>query len=77
MIPQQASENKQEMEVLKGKLAEETVKLEQRKKHIDIELADIQPLVDEAKKAVGNIKSESLSEIRYVTMVTPHDSHHG
>eukprot|EP00116_Pleurobrachia_bachei_P000920 sb/3461182/ len=61
---QQASENKQEMEVLKGKLAEETVKLEQRKKAIDIELQDIQPLVDEAKAAVGNIKSEDLSEIR-------------
>ena len=50
---QQASENKQEMEVLKTNLGEETVKLEQRKKAIDIELADIQPLVDEAKKAVG------------------------
>ena len=50
---QEASEKKQEMEVLKTNLGEETVKLEQRKKAIDIELADIQPLVDEAKKAVG------------------------
>ena len=31
---------------------------------IDAELVDIMPLVEEAQKAVGSIKSESLSEIR-------------
>ena len=36
-----------------------------RKKNIDEELAEIEPLVREAKEAVGNIKSDALSEIRY------------
>jgi dynein heavy chain 2 len=35
-----------------------------RKKAIDAELAEIEPLIQEASAAVGNIKSESLSEIR-------------
>jgi dynein heavy chain 2 len=35
-----------------------------RKKAIDVELAEIEPLIQEASAAVGNIKSESLSEIR-------------
>ncbi|XP_077984893.1 cytoplasmic dynein 2 heavy chain 1-like [Glandiceps talaboti] len=61
---QNASEQKTEIEALKGKTAEENVKLEKRKKAIDIELSEIEPLVKEAKQAVGNIKSESLSEIR-------------
>ena len=52
------------MEVLKQKLSEESLKLEQRKKAIDIELSEIEPAVREAQQAVGNIKSESLSEIR-------------
>ncbi|XP_065833043.1 cytoplasmic dynein 2 heavy chain 1-like isoform X2 [Oscarella lobularis] len=59
-----ASEQKSEMEVLKQKLSEESLKLEQRKKAIDIELSEIEPAVREAQQAVGNIKSESLSEIR-------------
>lgn len=35
-----------------------------RKKAIDLELAEIEPLIQEASAAVGNIKPESLSEIR-------------
>jgi dynein heavy chain 2 len=35
-----------------------------RKKAIDMELAEIEPLIQEAGAAVGNIKPESLSEIR-------------
>ena len=52
------------METVRQKLAEESYKLEQRKKAIDIELSEIEPLVNQARQAVGNIKSESLSEIR-------------
>ena len=44
--------------------AEENKKLEKRKTAIDAELAEIQPLVEEAKTAVGNIKTETLGEIR-------------
>lgn len=42
-----------------------TLFLDSRKKAIDVELAEIEPLVREAKEAVGNIKSEALTEIRY------------
>ena len=56
------------MEVLKQKQGEESVKLEKRKKAIDIELSEIEPLIREAKDAVGNIKPDSLSEIRSLRM---------
>lgn len=56
------------METLKQKQGEESVKLEKRKKAIEIELSEIEPLVQEAKDAVGNIKPESLSEIRSLRM---------
>ena len=52
------------METLKKQAAEENKKLEKRKGEIDNELAEIQPLVEEAKAAVGNIKNETLGEIR-------------
>lgn len=61
---QNASEQKSEMEVLKKQAAEENRKLEKRKVEIDAELAEIAPLVEEAKTAVGNIKNETLGEIR-------------
>ena len=63
-----ASESKSEMETLKQKQGEESVKLEKRKKAIEIELSEIEPLVKEAKDAVGDIKPESLSEIRSLRM---------
>ncbi len=63
-IPQSASEQKIEMESLQKQAAEENKKLEKRKHEIEDELAEIEPLVKEAKAAVGNIKSETLGEIR-------------
>ncbi|XP_053312461.1 cytoplasmic dynein 2 heavy chain 1 isoform X2 [Spea bombifrons] len=65
---QNASDQKTEMEKIKHKLAEESVKIEERKQKIEDELKEVQPLVDEAKRAVGNIKPESLSEIRSLRM---------
>ena len=56
------------METLKQKQGEESLKLEKRKKAIEIELSEIEPLVQEAKDAVGNIKPETLSEIRALRM---------
>ena len=56
------------METLKQKQGEESLKLEKRKKAIEIELSEIEPLVQEAKNAVGNIKPDSLSEIRSLRM---------
>ncbi|KAM8977653.1 cytoplasmic dynein 2 heavy chain 1 [Pelodytes ibericus] len=65
---QNASDQKTEMEKIKQKIAEESVKIEERKRKIEDELKEVQPLVDEAKQAVGNIKPESLSEIRSLRM---------
>jgi len=61
---QKATEQKNEMEVLKLQQSEERVKLEKRKKAIDIELSEVEPLFQEAQRAVGNIEPETLSEIR-------------
>ncbi|KAF0030538.1 hypothetical protein F2P81_017269 [Scophthalmus maximus] len=65
---QNASDQKTEMERIKGKMAQEVSKIEERKAKIDDELKEVQPLVDEAKRAVGNIKPEALSEIRSLRM---------
>ncbi|CAG6004611.1 unnamed protein product [Menidia menidia] len=65
---QNASDQKTEMEKIKGKMAQEVSKIEERKANIDDELKEVQPLVDEAKRAVGNIKPEALSEIRSLRM---------
>ncbi|KAG8523219.1 Cytoplasmic dynein 2 heavy chain 1, partial [Galemys pyrenaicus] len=65
---QDASEQKTELERLKHKIAEEVIKIEERKNKIDDELKEVRPLVNEAKLAVGNIKPESLSEIRSLRM---------
>eukprot|EP00073_Rattus_norvegicus_P049160 XP_017451443.1 PREDICTED: cytoplasmic dynein 2 heavy chain 1-like isoform X1 [Rattus norvegicus] len=65
---QDASEQKTELERLKHRIAEEVVKIEERKSKIDDELKEVQPLVNEAKLAVGNIRPESLSEIRSLRM---------
>ena len=65
---QAASEQKNEMEKIRQHQNEERVMLEKRKKAIDIELSDVEPLVAESKKAVGNIKPETLAEIRALRM---------
>uniref|UniRef100_A0A8C9YHS7 Cytoplasmic dynein 2 heavy chain 1 n=1 Tax=Sander lucioperca TaxID=283035 RepID=A0A8C9YHS7_SANLU len=65
---QNAGDQKTEMEKIKGKMAQEVSKIEERKAKIDHELKEVQPLVDEAKRAVGNIKPEALSEIRSLRM---------
>lgn len=56
------------MEKLKEKQGVEAEKLAKRKKQIEGELSEIGPILEEAKKAVGNIKPESLSEIRVLRM---------
>lgn len=61
---QGAGEQKMEMEDLKVKIEQENKVLSKRKAEIDVELKEVQPILDEAQKAVGQIKLESLSEIR-------------
>ncbi|XP_051482944.1 cytoplasmic dynein 2 heavy chain 1 isoform X1 [Apus apus] len=65
---QSASEQKTEMEKIKHRIAEEAAEIEERKIKIENELKEVQPLINEAKLAVGNIKPESLSEIRSLRM---------
>ncbi|CAG9772440.1 unnamed protein product [Ceutorhynchus assimilis] len=59
-----ANAHKEEMEVLKQKTENENVQLVKRKAEIEEELSEVEPLIQEARSAVGNIKTESLSEIR-------------
>ncbi|CAF4638011.1 unnamed protein product [Rotaria sp. Silwood1] len=59
-----AGTQKVEMEHLAVKVNEETVFIERQKREIDAELAETQPLVDQAKQAVGSLRSETLVEIR-------------
>lgn len=60
-----ASEDQRlELEDIKAKTEKETQKLQIRKKEIDAELQQIEPVLMQAKAAVGSIRSESLAEIR-------------
>ena len=59
-----ANTQKSEMQGLKANTLKEEKSISERKKVIDEELKEIEPLIAEAKKAVGNIKSETLTEIR-------------
>lgn len=66
-----AVEQKKEMETLKVQLGHEESKLLVRKEAIERELSDVEPIVRQAKSAVGDIKSESLSEIRSLRAPPP------
>ena len=66
-----ANKQKVEMEDLKGDTMKEQAALNERKKKIEIEMAEIEPLIKEAKKAVGNIKSSTLSEVRSLRAPPP------
>ncbi|KAK5644082.1 hypothetical protein RI129_007927 [Pyrocoelia pectoralis] len=59
-----ANTQKHEMENLKQHTEKESVYLAKRKKEIEEELSEVKPLIEAARTAVGNIKAESLSEIR-------------
>lgn len=59
-----ANVHKEKMETLKQQTEKENVLLVKRKKEIEQELAEVEPLIQEARAAVGNIKPEALSEIR-------------
>eukprot|EP00899_Mesostigma_viride_P029629 jgi/Mesvir1/9851/Mv22388-RA.1 len=65
---QKASDSKNEVEKLQRRLAEEEVAMKKKSEEIDKELADVQPMIDAARKAVGGIKSDNLNEIRSLKM---------
>lgn len=59
-----ANDQKTNMLELKKKTQESSEQLKVRQKEIQKELAEVEPILAEASMAVGQIKSEALSEIR-------------
>ena len=59
-----SSDRRSEVVEVRKTVADNTKETEQRKGVIEGELAEIQPILDEAKEAVGGIKSNDLNEIR-------------
>lgn len=66
-----ASDQKREMETLNVQLLEEEEKTVSRKIVIERELKEVEPIVKSALAAVGDIKSESLAEIRSLRAPPP------
>ena len=64
----QASERKVEVEQLQKTLGGEEAKLNVRKDQIQNELKEIQPILNEARAAVGGIKKDNINEIRAFKM---------
>ena len=58
------SEQKNEVTTLQSTLAGEESKLIERKSAIEHELSGVQPILQQAKDAVGGIKKDNLNEIR-------------
>ena len=65
---QNASQQKSHMQDLKGQTMDEEKNINIRKREIDIEMAEIEPLVIQAKKAVANIKNATIAEVRALRM---------
>ncbi|CAD0198891.1 unnamed protein product [Chrysodeixis includens] len=58
------TDHKDEMQTLKRNIEVENEKLQAQKKEIEAELAAVEPIIAEARSAVGDIRPESLSEVR-------------
>jgi dynein heavy chain 2 len=65
---QQAAERRQETEQLEKEAQRDQEANAVEKDNIEKELAEIQPILEAAKKAVGSIKSDHLNEIRALKM---------
>ena len=59
-----STERRNEVGEVKRTVADNEEKTKARKQDIEGELAEIQPILDSAKQAVGSIKAEHLNEIR-------------
>mmetsp|Transcript_41826 Transcript_41826/g.82044 ORF Transcript_41826/g.82044 Transcript_41826/m.82044 type:complete len:4055 (+) Transcript_41826:307-12471(+) len=70
-----ASERRTEVSALQKVLAVEEKNLNARKKEINAELTDVQPILDSAKEAVSGIKKDNLNEIRALRMPPPVIAH--
>lgn len=65
---EQKAERKQEVEALQAKCAEDQELIEARKAAVEHELSHVQPQVDAAQAAVGELKQASLNEIKAFRM---------
>nr|BBC28429.1 cytoplasmic dynein 1b heavy chain [Yamagishiella unicocca] len=63
-----AADRRKEVEVLKKRTAIEEVEMKERRIKVEEELSEVQPLIDNARKAVGNIKKDNIAEIRSLKM---------
>lgn len=59
-----ATTQKSDLLELKNKAQENEVLLKKRKEAVELELREVEPMLQEAVSAVGQIKTEALSEIR-------------
>lgn len=59
-----ATDRRNEVADIRVSVTENEAKTQERKEAIEGELAEIQPILDSAKKAVGGIRPEHLTEIR-------------
>lgn len=64
----EATDRKKEVEELKVDLAKNEEETQERKGAIENELSQIAPILESAKQAVGQIKSDHLNEIRSLVM---------
>jgi dynein heavy chain 2 len=65
---EQKAERKQEVEALQAKCAEDQQLIEARKASVEHELSHVQPQVDAARAAVGELKPSNLNEIKAFRM---------
>ena len=54
------------METLSSQVQEKSSLVEGRKAAVEEELAEVQPLILEARKSVGNIKQSNIDELRFL-----------
>jgi dynein heavy chain 2 len=59
-----ASDRRQEVGDIKRTVDDNESKTQERKREIEGELAEVQPLLEEAKTAVGSIRSDHLNELK-------------
>lgn len=61
-----AADRSKEVAMLKKQQAIDEVEMKSRRGGVEAELAEVQPMIDAARKAVGQIKKDNIDEIRSV-----------
>eukprot|EP00798_Chlamydomonas_sp_ICE-L_P023166 gene23167-30374_t len=64
----QAADRSKEVEILKKKTAVEEGVMKERTGGVEEELSSVQPMIDQARAAVGSIKKQNIDEIRSLKM---------